>query len=416
MDVDGSACTVERMFASPPITDNIFCRLTPLSLTRMASVCRGIRSVAKDFQRRAYNINRRLELFVTDPGAFRSLMARTHMVISGSFALQFFDRTFYPESDLDIYVHPDGSIGEVGLYLIKDGYEYTRQSWQLEHYEQEVQRILADMDPDLDDLEDDDELGFLYDLQSVRAVYTFKRGNGCDAKKVQIIVSRVSPLASILDFHSSAHLSWDVSSGCSFFIVACVMNIITYNAAYSLYPYATFERRDTIVLNARSRAQEALTKYASRGWRILAKSSPLNSYLHSSRRNFLYSPWFFVDKPRWVCDGMSWTIPLDTTGVTSPPPPSVSSRELEWDPLAECGWKMTVLCNTVDMDYLHIKSKILRWQYTSPESGHIYYILQFLTDQGKLEHAKVPAGRTREDVADAWTWCVCLLVQLSSYL
>ena len=121
MDVDGSACTVERMFASPPITDNIFCRLTPLSLTRMASVCRGIRSVAKDFQRRAYNINRRLELFVTDPGAFRSLMARTHMVISGSFALQFFDRTFYPESDLDIYVHPDGSIGEVGLYLIKNG-------------------------------------------------------------------------------------------------------------------------------------------------------------------------------------------------------------------------------------------------------------------------------------------------------
>lgn len=58
------------------------------------------------------------------------------------------------------------------------------------------------------------------------------------------------------------------------------MNIITYNAAYSLYPYATFVLRQGLVINEKnSRAQDALMKYGKRRWRIMKNNSPLLSCL-----------------------------------------------------------------------------------------------------------------------------------------
>lgn len=194
-----------EMFRRHPIYDNIFSYLTPLSLTRMASVNRAIRTVTKDFAARAYNVNRRLSRFVRDPLVFRSLMARTRMVISGSFALQFFDRTYYPDSDLDLYLHPDRNIIDVGLYLEQEGYEFVPRSWQLPVYKDEAERICANIDVEVDDIEDETEASVLYSFRSLRAVYTFRRTlEDGEVREAQVIVSRVSPLASILDFHSSA--------------------------------------------------------------------------------------------------------------------------------------------------------------------------------------------------------------------
>ena len=165
MDVDLSdrPHSLVHIFSRHPIYDNIFSCLTPLALTRMASVNRAIRAVTKDFTARAYNVNRRLSRFFSDSFIFRSLMARVHMVISGSFALQFFDRTYYPDSDLDLYLHPDRNIIDVGLYLQQEGYAFLPESWQLKVFKDEAERICANIDIDaptegeVDDWDDEEE-------------------------------------------------------------------------------------------------------------------------------------------------------------------------------------------------------------------------------------------------------------------
>lgn len=204
MDVDEYANPALELLSRHPIYDTIFSCLTPLALTRMASVNRQVRAVTKDFAARAYNVNRRLARFFNEPLLFRSLMARTHMVISGSFALQFFDRTYYPDSDLDLYLHPDRNVIYVGLFLEEEEYTFVPTSWQLDKYRDEAERICSNIDIEVDDVEDDNEASLLYSMKNLRAVYTFEKAlrNG-EVRKVQLIVSRVSPLASMLDFHSS---------------------------------------------------------------------------------------------------------------------------------------------------------------------------------------------------------------------
>lgn len=53
------------------------------------------------------------------------MQARLAILISGSNALQFLDSTFYPESDLDLYVWED-SVEEVGHWLMEhEGYSFA---------------------------------------------------------------------------------------------------------------------------------------------------------------------------------------------------------------------------------------------------------------------------------------------------
>lgn len=73
-----------------------------------------------------YNINKKSKRFVTKPPAFRSELGRYDALISGSFALQFFDGVVWDESDLDIFVE-DGDYAPlaIGEYLIeREGYKY----------------------------------------------------------------------------------------------------------------------------------------------------------------------------------------------------------------------------------------------------------------------------------------------------
>ena len=80
-------------------------------------------------------------------------MAQTHTVISGSFALQFMDGTYYPNSDLDLYILPNDTLLILGAYLLHQGYIYTPQEWQLEDFLEDAQHILATLDviPDIED-------------------------------------------------------------------------------------------------------------------------------------------------------------------------------------------------------------------------------------------------------------------------
>ncbi|KAH9896703.1 hypothetical protein C8Q73DRAFT_664433 [Cubamyces lactineus] len=356
---------------------------SPRSLLRFRQVNRAARQAVQDYMVRTFDISKRLERFFCNPTVFRSLQARTATVISGSFALQFFDRTYYPESELDVYVHPDRSVLDVGLYLESEGYALLPCSWQLENWHDEVERLCQTMH---------DPMDALYVMQGTRAVYTFVRpptpaAPAAPIRKIQIIVSRSSPFRALLDFHSTS-----------------ILNIVTYNAAYSLYPQATLEEYRSLVLNGGDQGKAAaLEKYSRHGWQAIPNPSPLIQQLDHSLLH--------IGKSRWVCDEHTWTIPLSMEGVEPPKPASPTSPVLSWDPIVECGWKFvhssTPRSRLVVVEFSVVRSTILRWRYTTGHKGYLRQLIAFFITQGSLQHMlkrldeEAPAV---EELADTWTW------------
>jgi hypothetical protein len=103
-----------------------------INLSRTSISCYYAFKAVKSSQ---WNINNFLSPFLRDPRSFRSVMAECDAVISGSTALQFFDRVRWSESDLDIYIHIGESVHHksqpivlktLGYHLMeKEGYQYT---------------------------------------------------------------------------------------------------------------------------------------------------------------------------------------------------------------------------------------------------------------------------------------------------
>ncbi|KAI0777561.1 hypothetical protein BD413DRAFT_609896 [Trametes elegans] len=368
-------CT--EAFHTHVIHDNIFSHCSPVAILRLSRVNRSFHRAVQDYSERAFNINKRLLRFFSNPLAFRSLQARTATVISGSFALQFFDRSYYPGSDLDVYCHPkSAAILDVGSFLLSEGYVYQPYAWQLPEFRTEVENTITSITSLVpienldDDAEDVDELVQLYSVRSMRTVYCFTRAPDptephSSAQTVQIIVPRSSPMAVLLDFHST-----------------CVMNVITFNAAFAFYPLATLEQRVSLTLNeADPRTPAALAKYAARGWRTLANPSPLIPYLEPRA--------FQVNTPRWVCDSHSWTMRLSVEGS----PAGVVLAPLD-----------AAVGDEVVIDHGTVSTTVLRWQYTTGSEKYLSKLIGFLVQQGRVEHQKLPEGKKMEDCADIWTW------------
>ncbi|EIW73751.1 hypothetical protein CONPUDRAFT_160756 [Coniophora puteana RWD-64-598 SS2] len=88
---------INQTFSRAPVYEAIFSCLSPRELIRVSRTCQVAHDAFQSFIHRAYNINRHLSRFLTDPISFQSLQARTGTLISGSNALQFLDRTRTPE-------------------------------------------------------------------------------------------------------------------------------------------------------------------------------------------------------------------------------------------------------------------------------------------------------------------------------
>ncbi|KAF8333776.1 hypothetical protein F5887DRAFT_921751 [Amanita rubescens] len=157
---------------------------------------------------------------------FENLMKKTNAVISGSTALQFFDRTFYPNADLDLYFeskHLDAWKAQV----IAFGY------------------VRVPKDEKKPTIEDD---GGYPGFAEIETLETFS--HKVTKKVIQLMATKALPIRAILDYHST-----------------CVMNMITHDCAYSLYPVSTFIQRETVVCGPMNKkALTALEKYKRRGW------------------------------------------------------------------------------------------------------------------------------------------------------
>ncbi|KAG8852175.1 hypothetical protein FRB91_006862 [Serendipita sp. 411] len=286
------------LLSASTIVDVLYSQLSIADILSFRTVCKASYYAIKAWLPSAYNINNHLKTFfgtLENVLAFRSLQAATGTAISGSQALQFFDRIFYPDSDLDIYV-PCRHVSTIGNFFLSIGYSFKPSEKQLlSELGNDCQRHLDDISSrEARDLSDEAEEA--YDWRFVEGVINLTKRIAPGSKetlKVQLIAiaCQSAPLACILQFHS-------------------MMNLITHDRAYSLFPRATFIKRTGITIETADQlgaASRAYEKYALRNFKISLGPLSLNE------RDPL-----LVFGDRWVGDSQTWTITLDTTGVVIP--------------------------------------------------------------------------------------------------
>jgi hypothetical protein len=121
------------------------------------------------------------------------------MIISGSTAVQFFDRDVYANSDLNLYVE-HRTARPMALWLESIGYSFVpRQDAEFQTLEMGLDQSsdLTPVDPfGMSALSDGPQKGYFNAI----AILDFKRINCSD---IQLITSRGPPLEMVLNFHSS---------------------------------------------------------------------------------------------------------------------------------------------------------------------------------------------------------------------
>ncbi|KAI0715519.1 hypothetical protein C8T65DRAFT_644040 [Cerioporus squamosus] len=127
----------------------------------------------------------------------------------------------------------------------------------------------------------------------------------------------------------------------------CVMNVVSFEKAYCLFPRATLEARLSLLSSScagRSmRRQTSVAKYVARGFTITERIPPQDLRL----------PYLFPLGWRWIDDSTSWVIPLNINGVTPPPPISSITPRLH-NPVVVCNW---------EMQYKPLRGQLLRYRY-----------------------------------------------------
>lgn len=304
-------------------------------------------------------------------------------------ALQFLDRTHYADSDLDVFVFLD-TVRNIGRWLINhEGYAYTPRPDQLPDFEDAALQISsAPVEPDEFNMHDD-----AYRSTGIAGVHSFSKAPDL---MIQVITTHRSPMDCILSFHSSTLFSNSHFLRLICAVLACVMNVIAFDAAYSLYPKATFDLRCGLSLAQISPLEaKALAKYATRGWAIHSTIWP--------HEEDTLKPLFKVDVLRRMGDRDSWVIPLDTTNITLRSPFTLSSPPFTEDPAAFSSWELYERTSgQYRMAYHFLSSTILKYDYVNADPDFLAFMIPFFQKQGLLEHSKF-RGLPDSD-QEAWTW------------
>ncbi|KAH6916753.1 hypothetical protein BKA70DRAFT_1090499 [Coprinopsis sp. MPI-PUGE-AT-0042] len=364
--------TVSDVFASPEVFDAIYSCLEPGNSIRLSRACKAAAGAFDEFSVRAHNIDKFLLRYFSDPTGFRKLQARTATLISGSAAVQFMDRTFYPESDMDLYT-PPCHVLEVGEWILSEGYTYKPTERRPDFHEAAKGPFPDDYEPETD-----------YPASGIAALFEFQKGEG---QVVQLIAAKHSPFHSIMTFHST-----------------CVMNFITYEAAYSLYPGPTFDHRITLTSREAGESQlRGIAKYTRRGW-----TATDNAYYLPNK----YRDAFLLDVPRWVKDSHTWRIPLKALDVP-PRRTTPTSLPLEGDPAVANSWRLTskstgktpVAINSTTGNFF--VSECLQYRYMFADKQLQWTVTHFLFRQLKYETKKfreaIDAGSSAEEADDSWS-------------
>ncbi|THU97394.1 hypothetical protein K435DRAFT_857616 [Dendrothele bispora CBS 962.96] len=293
----------------------IFRQLSPVARYRYALTCKQSDSLVSEYNRDTFRVRRVLARFfdtLLDIMQFRVLQYELGMLISGSAALQFFDDSVYPESDLDVYIELDRGgerMERLGRFLMDRGYTFSPILDQPNDFYQALVDALVARSlwaqghgQQLEDAFQQFPQWEGYAGNGMAAIFNFAKGG----KHVQVITCRHTPLEVILHFHST-----------------CVMNITTHSHAYSFYPYTTFEDRVSVHVptftTGRDKHKRARAKYARRGWTMVPTPSA-STYLRRRPNSE------FRNGMRAVGDQNCWVIRLEPLYE---PPNNNNSSETE---------------------------------------------------------------------------------------
>jgi hypothetical protein len=176
------------------------------------------------------------------------------------------------------------------------------------------------------------------------------------------------------------------------------MNFISYDAAYSMYPAATFDACIATVNGERLSDKElrAVTKYQSRGWTF---STNPNLRLHGPKITQL----FHFDEARWVGDRHVWCLPLKKLTIPDRlfTPASIP---MTIDPVLMNSWRWEKDCDRVEIEG-HVVSKLLRYRYAFADRSLGSEVITFLGTQGRFEFREQKALGIAEEHApgrDDW--------------
>ncbi|KAJ8081044.1 hypothetical protein PM082_017884 [Marasmius tenuissimus] len=296
----------------PPDTasNSIFSCLDPPDIISYSRTCREAYLQVQMYWTRALCIYRLLSRFFSEDEArqFRAVQALTGTLISGSMALQFFNRTLYPGSDLDIYVE-HRYCEPVAVFLRSIGYKYEPNSTQNSSLWKAIMKATDNLRRGVDvtydeEMQDVSERGFA-------GVFNMMRGE----QKIQLITAKNSPMDIVLNFHSTV-----------------VMNVISYSHAYSLYPEATFEKSLSLICYQCDGMKRTvpIQKYIGRGWTMIDYDAieyvPSDDALESAGALAVNHNIIFRKRQmRHLGDSYCWTYRLPALPVTFHPGPGCSS-------------------------------------------------------------------------------------------
>ncbi|PPR07586.1 hypothetical protein CVT24_006949 [Panaeolus cyanescens] len=211
-----------------------------------------------------YDIVEKISPFLSEAEymQLRILQEKTGAIISGSFALAFLDNADFTLGDLDIFVKKESESPFI-LWLHSMGFKVNTNKASLEDYDGlRCQPHVTKYQLGLD-------------------VRSYHRRDA----KIQLVLTPSSPVEVILQFHSTI-----------------VMNFITCNHAYSLFPRATFDERRALINRYPSGVdQQCIDKYIDRGWSMEDTAN---------QADFAFRNALFAEGPRYIGDKKTWKLPL----------------------------------------------------------------------------------------------------------
>ncbi|KAF7966524.1 hypothetical protein HWV62_38068 [Athelia sp. TMB] len=356
-----------------PIYEPFLLASSPKTLYAFSQTCKPAKECVQQYFDTVFDINKHLGFFLPNPLAFRNMQAKTGAIISGSNAVQFFDRTYYHDADLDVFVNP-GHCRAVGLHMIKvQGYRVVEEE------EDDTQKTL--------------DIGG--SIEHVKAMATTAANHARETRYSHRSIHVVCRLERLTVEGKTQMAQVILTSDCVFH---AIMNF----HSMSLYPLATFEHRTNRNLirgNATASTahhiDDALAKYTNRGF-------PVGTSNNEEENSILFQ--FGTD--RQVGDKWCWTVRLNMEGVAQ-------RRQLEqeeWDfqykkggdidinktpqdPIFENKWRVSGDLDQLAMKYCLLRVGVFKYGYTVAAEGQARAIRMFSEDIQSVRKQGVDVGR-----------------------
>ncbi|KAK6353493.1 hypothetical protein TWF696_005456 [Orbilia brochopaga] len=325
-----------RICDVPEIFENITKDLSTINLLNLVSSC-------KYFYQKKYeiwNINKHLRHFLRQPVAFRSLMATHHALVSGSDALQFFARTRFASSDLDVYIEGEQALLAFADHLISvEKYTFLPYPGQHKNHinaikgrEEAFKAMIEDAKkngnrPRPSKLAETNPLAS-YEMKSIEAVLRFDRDASSSKyhRQIQLIATTGPPLYAVLnDFYATL-----------------IFNFYDWKTAFSIFPKETFlERLSYMTQPETAKIVDCHEKYRKRNWIVRCYDNMHRNVDLDDDSDLTLKDHGSVLRSRRVGDKFSWMMSLDTSDVEAP---YACSKTLEYSTFG-----MAMTCVYTDM-------------------------------------------------------------------